>query len=202
MTIDSLVSLINEIEKLEPKNVILLQKEFLKRNELERAALIEKFIESTTIIPISQEKSSIESIVSERLQMGESIESIEYDLKKKGIDIGKIVQDDLNMTVTDKNIKKTISQLKEKGLNDTIIKTELNKLYGIDENDFQKFLNRNRKRGKTVLVIGIVFLIVWSFFLVVTAQSRKMEFSTIAIIGVLSGIGMIIGGLQEMKINK
>lgn len=202
MTIDSLVSLINEIEKLEPKNVILLQKEFLKRNELERAALIEKFIESTTITPISQEKSSVESIVSERLQMGESIESIEYDLKKKGIDIVKIVQDDLNMTVTDKNIKKTISQLKEKRLNDTIIKTELNKLYGIDENDFQKFLNRNRKRGKTILVIGIVFLIVWSFFLVVTAQSRNMEFSTIIIIGVLSGIGMIIGGLQEMKINK
>src|SRR5690606_1635185 len=106
------------------------------------------------------------------------------------------------MTVTDKNIKKTISQLKEKRLNDTIIKTELNKLYGIDENDFQKFLNRNRKRGKTILVIGIVFLIVWSFFLVVTAQSRNMEFSTIIIIGVLSGIGMIIGGLQEMKINK
>ncbi len=68
------------------------------------------------------QREEINSIVIERLKMGESIESIQYDLMSQGINLNKIVEEEKkeieSNTISHKKIEKMILQLKDKMLDE------------------------------------------------------------------------------------
>ena len=83
-----LIKLANQIETIREDVIPLLKAELKSRNELESVSKIDKYLNFNQKENLSfEELVDVDLYVSERLAMGEAMESIVNDLKSRGVDL-------------------------------------------------------------------------------------------------------------------
>lgn len=92
LSIDELIHIASDPAALDPDAIPLLQKELITRNHPEEALALTQFLLNSSLRLSFLSIEELQKLVFERLESGESIESIKLDLKENGINIFDIME--------------------------------------------------------------------------------------------------------------
>jgi hypothetical protein len=183
---DELINIAKEPELLELEVIPLLQKELFSRNKQEEALALSNFL-----INGSSEreltKRELKEQAYERIESGESIDSIRLDLKDKGVDMFDVVYDSNKRTA---KILKYLMALKEQDLGETEINEKLQKEFSMTEAEADIVQGDLKAKGRQNQVIGAT----------ITLFSGVIVIASIALGGSVGIGGVLLLGLGVWRI--
>jgi len=165
---DKLKLTVTELDSLNIEVIPILQQELLNRGLEEEVLVVTNFLLNSKENQNIYENLSVgelREIIDERLNSGESIESIKIDLKDNGIDIFDIFDGDSKER---EKVYENISYLKELGYTEEEINKELKSEFSLEESDGKRLQYELKSKGKMRLIFGysivfIIFIIVFRF---------------------------------------
>jgi hypothetical protein len=169
LSTDELIRIAAAPAALAPEAIPLLQKELIARNHPEEALALTRFLLDGPLRLSFLSVEELQKLVFERLESGESIESIKIDLKENGIDIFNIINAESGEM--EKAFDYMLS-LKDQGLDDTEVKEKMQETFSIDENATEVLHAQFKKRGWQNLVIGISLVGIGTVLLAATGMWR------------------------------
>ncbi len=179
----------------------LLQKELLGRGMNAEALLITDFLvgvkKDEPERPNYAEMSlyEMQEHVKERLQEGESIESIKLDLRENGVDIFAILNENDNLK---ESAFEYMTYLKKEGFEEEEIAEKLEENLAIDKRDREMLKVQIKNSGKQNLTIGYTLAILGSVFILLTLSSTG-GFPISAVILIVLGVWRIYVGYERLK---
>ncbi len=179
----------------------LLQKELLGRGMNAEALLITDFLvgvkKDEPERPNYAEMSlyEMQEHVKERLQDGESIESIKLDLRENGVDIFAILNENDNLK---ESAFEYMTYLKKEGFEEEEIAEKLEENLSIDKRDREMLKVQIKNSGKQNLTIGYTLAILGSVFILLTLSSTG-GFPISAVILIVLGVWRIYVGYERLK---
>ncbi|MDX9855083.1 MAG: hypothetical protein RBS81_14970 [Tenuifilaceae bacterium] len=179
----------------------LLQKELLGRGMNAEALLITDFLvgvkKDEPARPNYAEMSlyEMQEHVKERLQDGESIESIKLDLRENGVDIFAILNENDNLK---ESAFEYMTYLKKEGFEEEEIAEKLEENLAIDKSDSEMLKVQIKNSGKQNLTIGYTLAILGSVFILLTLSSTG-GFPISAVILIVLGVWRIYVGYERLK---
>lgn len=179
----------------------LLQKELLGRGMNAEALLITDFLVSVkkdeSERPNYAEMSlyEMQEHVKERIQEGESIESIKLDLRENGVDIFAILNENDNLK---ESAFEYMTYLKKEGFEEEEIAEKLEENLAIDKSDSEMLKVQIKNSGKQNLTIGYTLAILGSVFILLTLSSTG-GFPISAVILIVLGVWRIYVGYERLK---
>jgi hypothetical protein len=197
MTDEYLIDLAKKPQDIRLDILPLLQKELLVRSLNEEAMYITDFLVK------SKEESryknmtdaELKKLIAQRIDSGESLESIKIDLKDDGVNIFDII--DKNSKLKNKAID-YLAQLKKEGYQETEIEEKLKETLSIEKIDTLQLRNELKKRGKINLIWGSLITILallimsTSFFVGDTITIGSFAF-------IVLGIWKLHQGYEQLK---
>ena len=179
----------------------LLQKELLGRGMNAEALLITDFLvglkKDEPERPNYAEMSlyEMQEHVKERIQEGESIESIKLDLRENGVDIFAILNENDNLK---ESAFEYMTYLKKEGFEEEEIAEKLEENLAIDKRDSEMLKVQIKNSGKQNLTIGYTLAILGSVFILLTLSSTG-GFPISAVILIVLGVWRIYVGYERLK---
>lgn len=179
----------------------LLQKELLGRGMNAEALLITDFLvgvkKDEPERPNYAEMSlyEMQEHVKERIQEGESIESIKLDLRENGVDIFAILNENDNLK---ESAFEYMTYLKKEGFEEEEIAEKLEENLSIDKRDSEMLKVQIKNSGKQNLTIGYTLAILGSVFILLTLSSTG-GFPISAVILIVLGVWRIYVGYERLK---
>ncbi|MBN1990252.1 MAG: hypothetical protein JW783_12700 [Bacteroidales bacterium] len=179
----------------------LLQKELLGRGMNAEALLITDFLvgvkKDEPERPNYAEMSlyEMQDHVKERIQEGESIESIKLDLRENGVDIFAILNENDNLK---ESAFEYMTYLKKEGFEEGEITEKLEENLAIDKSDSEMLKVQIKNSGKQNLTIGYTLAILGSVFILLTLSSTG-GFPISAVILIVLGVWRIYVGYERLK---
>lgn len=179
----------------------LLQKELLGRGMNAEALLITDFLvgvkKDESERPNYAEMSlyEMQEHVKERIQEGESIESIKLDLRENGVDIFAILNENDNLK---ESAFEYMTYLKKEGFEEEEIAEKLEENLAIDKSDSEMLKVQIKNSGKQNLTIGYTLAILGSVFILLTLSSTG-GFPISAVILIVLGVWRIYVGYERLK---
>lgn len=179
----------------------LLQKELLGRGMNAEALLITDFLvgvkRDEPERPNYAEMSlyEMQEHVKERIQEGESIESIKLDLRENGVDIFAILNENDNLK---ESAFEYMTYLKKEGFEEEEIAEKLEENLAIDKRDSEMLKVQIKNSGKQNLTIGYTLAILGSVFILLTLSSTG-GFPISAVILIVLGVWRIYVGYERLK---
>lgn len=195
LSTDELLIIAQKPEEIAPETISILQNELINRDEFEVAynlkshvTPIEKPLSELTEIEISE-------IVRERVSLGESIESIQMDLKSKGVNILNLMNQEVESL---KEKYKYILSLRKEGLDEEEISQRVQQEFDINENENEVMKIELKRKGVRNIKIGyvLIFVSIIVFLINVTLEQVVFTFPLIMFFG---GILLISKGQQQKK---
>lgn len=179
----------------------LLQKELLGRGMNAEALLITDFLvgvkRDEPERPNYAEMSlyEMQEHVKERIQEGESIESIKLDLRENGVDIFAILNENDNLK---ESAFEYMTYLKKEGFEEEEIAEKLEENLAIDKRDSEMLKVQIKNSGKQNLTIGYTLAILGSVFILLTLSSTG-GFPISAVILIVLGVWRIYVGYERLR---
>lgn len=179
----------------------LLQKELLGRGMNAEALLITDFLvgvkKDEPERPNYAEMSlyEMQEHVKERIQEGESIESIKLDLRENGVDIFAILNENDNLK---ESAFEYMTYLKKEGFEEEEIAEKLEENLAIDKRDSEMLKVQIKNSGKQNLTIGYTLAILGSVFILLTLNSTG-GFPISAVILIVLGVWRIYVGYERLR---
>lgn len=179
----------------------LLQKELLGRGMNAEALLITDFLvgvkKDEPERPNYAEMSlyEMQEHVKERIQEGESIESIKLDLRENGVDIFAILNENDNLK---ESAFEYMTYLKKEGFEEEEIAEKLEENLAIDKRDSEMLKVQIKNSGKQNLTIGYTLAILGSVFILLTLSSTG-GFPISAVILIVLGVWRIYVGYERLR---
>ncbi|HEY6902396.1 MAG TPA: hypothetical protein VI233_17185 [Puia sp.] len=155
LSTDELIRIARTPQTLELEAIPLLQKELITRNCPDEALSLTDFLLHSPVKLSFMSIEELQKLVFDRLESGESIESIKIDLKENGIDILDIIN--AESKERERAFDYMLS-LKEQGLHEIEVKEKIQETFSIDENASEVLHAQFRSRGWQNLVVGSVFV--------------------------------------------
>ncbi|BDD08266.1 hypothetical protein FUAX_06980 [Fulvitalea axinellae] len=198
MSLEDLVDMSTKPEGLKVEVIPLLQEELNRRGQLAEVDRLSNFLakrnENTGISDLS--KKELQLMISERLQSGESIESIKIDLKDSGINIYETVDED-EKKIKDKAFS-YITDLRQQGLKEDVINKKLEEELSLNEEDSENMKAQLKERGKQNILIGALLAIVGGVAVAISLSSKgKLPYSSLILFFV--GVWRIVKGVSQRK---
>ncbi len=193
---EKLMSLLPEIAEMHPDVLQSFRAELEKRRMIEETKLIDEFISSNNIENTILDRDDIHKEVRERLENGETIEEIKFDLKMRGIDILKLAGKEQDEEDTLFHI---MTGMKENGLTNVEINRSLNKDLGFSEAQSNELVNELEKRGKQNITIGNILVVFSIVMEIIFISMGKLSLLAIGIFAV--GIWRHQLGKKQLKSN-
>lgn len=197
LSTEELISIAATPSILEIEIIPYLQSELLSRNRKEEALLLGKYLMPTETIRIYKDysKTELNESLKERIDSGESLESIKMDLKENGIDIFQMLE-----TEQFNEYKKLelLTSLKNINLEEPEINEKMTASFGISEIEIFELKRKLRRKGKQNIIFGttlVVVAVVLAFAAV--ASGGHVGFGLILVI--LTGIERISNGKKQRK---
>lgn len=190
-----LLQLWNERNTLKPELVPVLKNVLLER----KLNIIESEKEDKDVIQIDYSDLSykeLQEYVTERLQTGESIESIKIDLADHGINVMDIFNRE---SEKNENVYNLLAESRINNADDVYVNRKLKEEYGIEENEIPEYKQQMRSRAKSYITIGgiLVFISVILLGIIVATDSQGM-WGILALLG--GGILLLSKGLSQKKV--
>jgi hypothetical protein len=154
---DELIEIAKNPEQLELEIIPHLQSELFNRNRKEEALLLSEYLIKRPKSVAELNKEELSEMIKERVDSGESLESIKLDLKDKGVDLFDILQ--VQNKLQDKALD-YLTSLKEEGVDETEIDEKLKSRFSLDENEADILKRQLKAKGKQNLVIGYTLVII------------------------------------------
>ena len=168
----------------------ILKAELEKRNLKEELIMFDAFL---TQLEVKEEYSKlsleeVRKLVDERLDRGESIESVKTDLSNNDVDIDELLENDREKK---RIVHNTILTMKEYEFSDKRFKEVLNDKFDLKEEDLSE-VNRDLKRkGWMNLMFGILLILVSIIWISIRHNVSSILFSFAALV---AGIALIRKG--------
>jgi len=154
---EKLLNIIKEIDSLTPDAILLLQEEFIKRDKLNEVNKITEYLVNQKKEQDFKNNFSPENFIKEELKAGESLENIKFKLNNMGINMFDIINKEKSQ---ESIILNYIESKKVDGQSKDEIESSLKQNFNLDSDFLKEIQNKLRKKGKTNLTLGIVFLII------------------------------------------
>jgi hypothetical protein len=184
-----LIKLAKEADTLRPEVIPLLKKELIGRGLTQEASEIDKPKE----VPFDYTKLSlkeIQEVVSDRIQTGESLESIKVDLEDKGVDI----LDVFNVEGDKKEAAfELISELKD----DKFLNDRLKAEFDYEESEVLELKREMKSRANVYFILGI-FLVPVSIGLIFIAYENGSRVRGLYFL-LATGLTLLVTGFRQKK---
>ncbi len=197
MTPEELTGLTLRPQDLRLEVIPILQQELINRRLNKEAMSLTNFLVST------KEKSrfndlsvdELKQLVKERLESGESIESIKIDLNDDGINVYNLITDEVKLK---EKALDYIMHLKEEGLDENEIDTKLQDTLSIGKEDSEMLKVQLRKNGKYNLIFGYsITAILLLVMMVSLSVGGSISIGTIIVLAL--GVWRIYRGYEQLK---
>jgi hypothetical protein len=197
MSIEELRRLTTKPHELRLEVIPILQQELLNRGQNKDAMSLTDFLVKSKAKPRFSEMSIIElkQLIGDRLDSGESIESIKIDLKDDGIDIFDIINDDNKLK---EKAFDYITHLKQQGLKEKEIDEKLKETFSIGEEDSETLKIQLKKKGNQNLILGYSISII-ALLLIVISLSVGRSVTVAGVVILAISIGRVIKGHEQLK---
>ncbi|SDC07186.1 hypothetical protein [Williamwhitmania taraxaci] len=175
----------------------IIQKELIRRNKQEEALILSEYIigikQKQNLAQMSDDE--LRSHINERMEQGESLNSIQFDMKESGINIFDIIADE-NQNKDD--AFDYITDLKLQGLDEEEIDEKVKQNYNLKQEEVEVLRLQLMRSGKQSKIIGYTIVIIMG---VLTLFSLSLGGSvTIGAILILAfGVWRIYTGNEKMK---
>ena len=168
MSDDKLKLIVTELDSLIVEAIPILQQELLNRNLKEEVLVVTNFLlnpKENQNIYENLSVGELQEIIDERVNSGESIESIKIDLEENGVNIFEIFNTDSKER---EKIYKNISYLKDLGYTEEEVSKELKSEFPLEESEAKRLQYELKSKGKKRLIFGystvfITFVIIFGF---------------------------------------
>jgi hypothetical protein len=180
---------------LRPEIIPVLQKELIARNKPEEALQLSDFLVhgSTSLKNLSTQ--ALQQLINQRLEAGETLESIKIDLRDNNIDIFDIIN--YESRHKDKTFDYMLA-LKEKGLDDIAISEKLQETFSIKEAESEILRQQLKSRGRRNTIIGwSIVVAICIIMLVAVGNGGSIGMGSILLFGI--GIWRIVEGQRQSK---
>jgi len=197
MTIEELIRLTIKPQDLRLDVIPILQMELFNRGLKKEAMSLTDFLVKSKEKPRFSELSVVElkQLIEDRLESGESIESIKIDLKDDGINIFDIINDD--NTLKEKAFD-YITHLKQQGLEENEIDEKLKETFSMEKGDSGMLKIQLKKNGNQNLIYGYTISII-ALLLIIISLSVGGSVTIGGIIILSLGIWRIFKGYEQLK---
>jgi hypothetical protein len=194
LSTDELIDLAKKPEQLNREVIPLLQKELINRNKPEEAITLSNYlVNGPEKVNLSLEELQEETY--ERMQSGESIESIKFDLKEKGINTFDVIDNDNKRK---NKVFDYIISLKDLELEDSEINQRLQEKYSITEEECEILKTSLKNKGRQNLIIGFASVGITLIIVpVVLSAGGSVGLGAIMIFGL--GIWRIAEGTKQRR---
>ena len=175
----------------------ILQKELLVRSLNKEALSITEFLVKVKEKPRFKDMTELElkQLIAQRIESGESIESIKIDLKDDGINIFDIINEDAKLQ--DKAID-YLTQLKDQGYQEHEIDEKLKETLSIEKEDTEQLKLELKKRGKQNLIIGYSIAVLAALMMFLSlSMGGNVTIGSVILIAI--GIWRIYKGSEQLK---
>lgn len=196
MTIEKLIDLAMKPQELRIEVIPILQQELLNRGLNKEAISLTDFLVRSKEKPRYSESSVVElkKQIEDRLESGESIESIKANLKDDGINIFDIINDENE--VNEKAFD-YISYLKQKGVGEKEIDEKLKKTFSMEKEDSEMLKIQLKKKGNQNLIIGYSISIIALLLIITSFVGNRVTIGVIFVLAI--GIWRIVKGYEQLK---
>ncbi|MGN6646804.1 MAG: hypothetical protein ACTHJT_09765 [Cytophaga sp.] len=162
-TNEELLSRLRKIDSADSSDIVLLKQEFINREMFEESFAIDTFL-SDQFDPSGMSLKEIQALVSDRLQTGESIESIKLDLADHGITLENLIN---NEAIRVDAIADKIAAATAHRKDEVHIDAELKKEYNLSDEEIidVKQNVKGRTRLYTIIAILVALFCAARFFL-------------------------------------
>lgn len=201
MSNPQLIQIAKSPEKLKLEIVPILQKELVRRNEVDIAMEL-----STYLLDKASNKNSImtqqeiDQDVTERLEAGEPLVSIETDLKNQGYsavdgikkqlvqeeELSTVVEDYYLLLVKDHHAEDTIKEL-------------LHSKYNVDPNTIPQLRAKINRKAKRQLQLGYVFVAIALIFVIIAISMGGWVGIPVVIILIVGIVKLLQGYENRLK---
>jgi hypothetical protein len=137
----------------------------------------------------------LQEFVSERLQTGESIESIKIDLADHGINVMELFNRE-----SEKNEKvyNFLASSQKHDEDEEYVKQTLKEEYGIEEGEIPEYKQQMKSRAKAYISVGGVLIFLSAIFLLIASETGMGGIRGIlALLG--GGVFLLMKGLSQRK---
>ena len=156
---DKLKLIVTELDDLNAEAIPILQKELLNRNFKEEVLVVTNFLlcpKENQNIYENLSFGELREIIDERLNTGESIESIKIDLEDNGVNIYEIFNTDSKER---EKIYMNISHLKDLGYTEEEISKELKSEFLLEESEAKSLQDELKSKNKMRLIFLFIAFI-------------------------------------------
>lgn len=188
-----LAALANEPRELRMEVLPVLQLELINRGLTDQAMAISHYLIQTKVVPDfgSYSMDELKKLVSERIDSGESVESIKIDLKDHGINLFDILSQDENLREQSLNY---LTELKSQGLSEEEIDEKMEETLSIEKNEIEMLKSNLRLRGKRNLAIGFTCL---AFVLLIFVSGLSLTIGGVLLAGI--AVWQIYKGFEQTR---
>ncbi|MGB3467175.1 MAG: hypothetical protein WBA74_17975 [Cyclobacteriaceae bacterium] len=189
-----LIDLVSNKESLRKEAVEALRTELAYRGLTDELAALE---EADREVSHYSQMSLVEiqSMVAERMMLGESFESIRTDLEQHGVDVKELLNEEAE---EQEGISEFILDAKNQNFTEQEIKDALKAEYHLNDEEIDDLKGKIKSRGKGQVVLG-VFLVIFAICIFVFYMTiQRFSFMAVGLAGV--GIGLIVKGRGQKKV--
>lgn len=198
MSTPDLIKLSKNPKDLREDVLPILKAELLKRGKKDDALALFDFHENGSELNYQDlSLKEIRQMVQDRVNSGESMESIKIDLKENGIDVFEILKEDHQFQ---EKVFHSITQMKQDGATSIEIDEHLEKAYNLEKADAVKLKSDLKIKGKRNKNIGFALILV-SFiigsYIIIKDDRYKGLLKCVALM--VTGFSLYIIGTKQEK---
>ena len=196
MATEDLIRLSKKPSDLRIEVIPILQNELLNRGKREDAMELSNYlIKTKTSEDIDMSTDEFTNLINERIDSGESVDSIKIDLKEKGINLVDVVIEDEKLR---KKAFDLIIDLNKQGLLEKELDKKVMAAFSISQGDVDILKSQLRQRGRNNQVSGYDLVIISIIFMIVFFSIGGYVTIT-AILALVGGISMIVNGHDQLR---
>ncbi len=189
-----LLALAKDPSVLNPEVLPHLQEELIKRGKKEEALALTNPVISAPPAGAYLTPEELSQMIRERMESGESIESIRLDLKEKGIDLIELLEEEVRFK---EETFEYLTVLKAEKVNEEEIAEKMKDEFGVTEQETEILKLELRTKGKWNLIFGWILVISALALLLYDVGNNIVSLRVILIL--LIGIWRIVTGYRQRR---
>jgi len=179
---EELIKISKTPEDLKIDVIPVLQRELLSRGMNEEALELSHYLVSGPSKSKNLSTREIRMLISERLQSGESIESIKANFDDLRVNINDYLEEDIKL---ENKMFDYMASLQSQGLSDEEINSKLKTNFSLEEQDSEILKARLKRKATYNLIIGYTLVIVVGLLsLFILANGGRIGIGAIIILGI------------------
>jgi hypothetical protein len=192
-----LIKLLPDIADMTIDDLVPLKEELEKSGMYDEAETVSEHLNFLNDQHESGSSEAFDKQLDKRLERGESLDNIKYEIKKKGIDIIEYASEE---QVKKDTLFNYMSQLKEEGLTDREINERLIEEHHIENSEGNSLMNELHAKGVRNVRTGIILIITgFVFGIILFAFGNRISIGAIGIF--IAGILKLNSGIKQKQQN-